>query len=111
MAVKVTGLFQSPQSNLIYENPILGLVPHLEYPGVLNLEIRIFPSGSSLPNGTINYVNIDQSTLVYPVDTDPYPALLYSLETYTIDNLSNANAINSQATFDRYIPNFENNFF
>ncbi len=104
MAVKVTGLFQNPQSNLIYESPILGLVPYLEYHGVLNLEIRIFPSGSSLPNGTIYYTNIDQSTLSYPTDTDPYSALVYSLETYMMDNLSNANPINSQATFERFNP-------
>lgn len=104
MAVKVTGLFQSPQSNLIYENPILGLVPHLEYPGALNLEVRIFPSGSSMPNGGIYYSNMDQTQLSYPTGSDPYEALIHSLETYVITNLSGSSPINAQATFERFNP-------
>ena len=110
MAVKVTGLFQSPQSNLIYENPILGLVPHLEYPGTLNLEVRIFPTGSTAPNGGLNYPNIPQQELYYPAQGTPYEQLIYSLETYIITNLSGSNAINSQATFERYSPVIGSNF-
>jgi hypothetical protein len=110
MAVKVTGLFQSPQSNLIYESPILGLVPHLEYPGVLNLEVRMFPSGSSMPNGGMYYANIDQTQLSYPTENNPYGSLIYALETYVITNLSGSSAINSQSTFERYVPTAQNNF-
>jgi hypothetical protein len=111
MAVKVTGLFQSPQSNLIYESPILGLVPHLEYPGVLNLEVRIFPSGSSMPNGGIYYASIDQTQLSYPTGSDPYASLIYSLETHVITNLSGSSPINTQATFERFNPTEEVSYF
>ncbi len=110
MAVKVTGLFQSPQSNLIYENPVLGLVPHLEYPGTLNLEVRIIPSGSSISNGGIYYSNIPQQELYYPAQGTPYEQLIYSLETYVITNLSGSSTINSQATFERYSPVIGSNF-
>lgn len=110
MAVKVTGLFQSPQSKVIYESPILGLVPHLEYPGTLNLEVRIIPSGSKTPNGGLNYPNISQQQLYYPPQGTPYEQVIYSLETYVITNLSGSSAINSQATFERYSPTVGSNF-
>jgi hypothetical protein len=33
MAVQVTGFFQNPQTGLIYQSPLLTLVPHLQYAG------------------------------------------------------------------------------
>lgn len=110
MAVKVTGLFQSPQSNLIHESPILGLVPHLEYPGVLNLEVRIISTGSISPNGGISFPNVNKNSLIYPTGSDPYTALIDSLETYVIQNLENYGSINPQATFSKYTPPTGSNF-
>lgn len=103
MAVKVTGFFQNPQSNLIYESPILALVPHLEYPGLMNMDVQIYPTGSNSYNGTVGYSNIDKNELTYP-SGDPYTALIYALEEYVITNLSGSNAINEQATFEHWNP-------
>jgi hypothetical protein len=105
MAVQVTGFFQNPQSGLIYESPILALIPHLEYPGIINMDVRIFATGSSGASGAVGYTNVDKSTLVYPDPTiSPYDDLIYALETYVIDNLKDANPINSGSTFERYTP-------
>lgn len=104
MAIKVTGLFQSPQSNLIYESPILGLIPHLEYPGVLNLEVRIFPTGSLSALGGIKYDNINYLNFNNVSGSNSYDSLIYNLETYVITNLSEASFINSQSTFERFTP-------
>lgn len=103
MAVKVTGLFQNPQTDLIYQNPILGLVPHLEYPGLMNMDVKIFPSGSSDVKGMLGFSNINKDLLTYPAEP-PYDALIYALEEYVITNLSGSNTINQQATFEHWNP-------
>ena len=41
MAIQVTGLFINPQSGLIYDSPILTLVPHLVNPGLILLDVKI----------------------------------------------------------------------
>jgi hypothetical protein len=56
-------------------------------------------------NGAIGYENIDKSTLTYdPTITDPYSQLIDALDQYVIDNLQNANEINSESTFTKYSP-------
>ena len=99
MAVQVTGLFQSTATGLIYQSPLLTLVPHLAYAGMIKMDVSI------ADNGAIGYENIDKSTLTYdPTITDPYSQLIDALDTFVIDNLQNANEINSQATFEKYNP-------
>lgn len=101
MAIKVTGLFQNPQTNLIYESPRLQLVPVLNYPGVLNVEASIISENTS--GGRIIYYNIDKASLSYS-GSSPYDSLIYGLEGYVIDNLSGSNDINKNAIFERYNP-------
>ncbi len=99
MAVQVTGLFQSTATGLIYQSPLLTLVPHLAYAGMIKMDVYI------ADNGAIGYENIDKSTLTYdPTITDPYSQLIDALDTFVIDNLKDANEINSQATFEKYNP-------
>jgi hypothetical protein len=96
MAIQVTGLFQNPATGLIYESPKLTLVPHLEYAGVINMDVHI---GG---NGTVPYSNVDRTTLTYDLTiTDPYNQLIDGLETMVIANLQTANPINEQATFEK----------
>jgi hypothetical protein len=96
MAIQVTGLFQNPATGLIYESPKLTLVPHLEYAGVINMDVHI------AGNGTVPYSNVDRTTLTYDsAITDPYNQLIDALETMVIANLQTANAINEQATFEK----------
>ena len=99
MAVQVTGFFQNPQTGLIYQSPLLTLVPHLQYAGAIAMDV--FIGG----NGAVGYQSIDKSTLTYdPLITDAYTQLIDALDTYVIDNLQNANEINSEATFTKYSP-------
>lgn len=96
MAIQVTGLFKNPQTSLIYESPLLTLVPHLEYAGIINMDVHI----SS--NGTIGYSNVDRTTLTYDtLITDPYLQLIDALETFVINDVQNANSINESATYTR----------
>ncbi len=102
MAVKVTGLFQNPQTKLIYQDPLLVLIPLLEYPGILNVQIRILINNDN-SFGNVSYMNIDKSVLEYPTtNIDPYEDLIYALESFAIAELENANPINSESTFERY---------
>ena len=96
MAVQVTGYFQNPQTNLIYDSPLLAMVPQLVYADGLELIINIGDSGN------ICYRNIDKNTLTYNVSiTDPYSQLIDALDTYSIEMLQNANPINSASTFSK----------
>jgi hypothetical protein len=96
MAIQVTGLFQNPATGLIYESPKLTLVPHLEYAGVINMDVHI---GG---NGTVPYSKVDRTTFTYDLTiTDPYNQLIDGLETMVIANLQTANPINEQATFEK----------
>ena len=99
MAVQVTGFFQNPQTGLIYESPLLTLVPHLQYAGQIAMDVFI------ANNGAVGYQSIDKATLTYDATiTDPYTQLIDALDTYVIDNLQDANAINSASTFEKYSP-------
>ena len=96
MAVQVTGLFQNPQTNLIYESPLLTMVPQLLYINQVGLIININDLGS------INYGNIDKDSLTYDsLITDAYLQLVDALDTYAIEMLQNANPINSASTFSK----------
>jgi hypothetical protein len=98
MAIQVTGLFQNPATGLIHQSPKLKLVPHLEYAGVINMDVHI--EG----NGTVPYSNIDRSTLTFNTEiTDPYNQLIDGLETMVIANLQTANPINEQAIFEKVV--------
>lgn len=97
MAIQVTGFFQNPQSGLIYDSPLLTLIPHLTYAGGISLDVNINN------NGCIGYQSIDRSTLTYNTSiTDPYSQLIDALETYVIDNLQNSNDINKATTIKKY---------
>jgi len=99
MAVQVTGFFQNPQTGLIYESPLLTLVPHLQYAGQIAMDVFI------ASNGAVGYQSIDKATLTYdPTITDPYTQLIDALDQYVIDDLKDANAINSASTFEKYSP-------
>ena len=99
MAIKVTGFFQNPQTGLIHQSPLLTLIPHLLYAGKIVMDVKINEQGC------IGYENIDRTTLQYDSQiTDPYSQLIDALETYLIDNLQNANEINSNSVFEKYVP-------
>lgn len=96
MAIQVTGLFQNPTSGLIYQSPLLTLVPHLEYPGIINLDVHISN------NGTVPYSNISRDSLTYNTGiNDPYMQLIDALETMVVSNLETANEINKSSVFSR----------
>ena len=111
MAIQVTGLFQNPATGLIHQSPKLKLVPHLEYGGVINMDVHITgPSPATIPHstentnvvGTVPYSNVDRTTLTFNTEiTDPYNQLIDALETMVISNLQDANTINEQATFEK----------
>jgi hypothetical protein len=99
MAIKVTGLFKNPQSGLIYENPTLMLIPHLEYANKINLEVFI---DAQLYVNVMHYNNLTKDSLTYdPSITNPYLQLINALETVVIDNVKDANSMNQSATYDR----------
>ena len=99
MAVKVTGFFQNPQTGLIYDSTLLTLVPHLQYAGQIVMDVFV------ANNGAVGYQSIDKSTLTYDATiTDPYTQLIDALDTYVIDNLKDANPINSASIFAKYSP-------
>lgn len=105
MAVKVTGFFQNPKDGLIYESPLLTLIPHLYYPGELSLEVRITPSGSSIANGGIAFDNIPHSLFnTASINTNSYDSMIYVLETYVITQLSGSTTINANSIFQRWNP-------
>jgi hypothetical protein len=103
MAVQVTGFFQNPQSGLIYESPLLTLVPHLQYAGQIALDVLIIGAGG--PTGAVGYQSIDKSTLTYDATiTDAYSQLIDALDHFVIDNLKDATPINSNSVFTQYTP-------
>jgi len=96
MAIQVTGLFQNPASGLIYQSPLLTLVPHLEYPGIINLDVHISN------NGTVPYSNISRDSLTYNTDiTDPYAQIIDALETMVISSLQNSSEMNKELIFEK----------
>jgi hypothetical protein len=95
--IKVTGFFQNPSSGYIYDSPTLSLVPHLEYAGVISMDVNI--DGNK---GTIPFQNIRQDLVYNDLIIDPHDKLLDALEVYVINKLSLPNL-----TFTRtynYIP-------
>jgi hypothetical protein len=99
MAIKVTGLFKNPQTDLIYENPTLILIPHLEYANKINLEV--FVNTQHYVN-VINYPDLNKDSLVCdPSITNTYLQLINALETIVINNVQTANNMNQSATYTR----------
>jgi hypothetical protein len=100
MAIKVTGLFQNPISGLIYQSPLLKLVPILQYYGMVQMDVFIDENIGSIP-----YQMISRSGLTYDNQiTDPYDQLINALEDYVISDLQSANTINSESIFSKYTP-------
>jgi len=98
MAIQVTGFFKNPQSGLIYDSPLLQLLPHLLPQGNIALDVII--SGG----GTVGYQSIDKSTLNYNCDIkDVYSQLIDALQTFVIDNLKDSNDINKNSKFKNYV--------
>ena len=96
MAVKVTGFFESTQTGLLYDSPLLVLVPQLQYVNQIVMDVIV---GG---NGTITYQSIDKATLTYdPLITDPYIQLIDALDTFVINDLKDANPTNSASTFTK----------
>jgi len=96
MAVKVTGFFESPQTGLLYDSPLLVLVPQLQYVNQIIMDVIV---GG---NGAITYQSIDKATLTYdPLITDPYIQLIDALDTFVINDVKDANPTNSAATFTK----------
>ena len=100
MAIQVTGLFQNPISGLIYQSPTLKLVPILQYYGMVQMDVFINENVGSVP-----YQMISRTELTYDTQImDPYDQLIDALENYVIDDLQNANPINSGSTFTKFTP-------
>ena len=98
MAIQVTGFFKNPQSGLIYDSPLLELVPHLLPQGEIALDVTI--SGG----GTVGYQSIDKSTLKYNCEIkDVYSQLIDALQTFVVDNLKDSNDINKNSKFENYV--------
>ena len=97
MAIQVTGFFKNPQSGLIYDSPLLELVPHLLPLGDIALDVRISNGG------TVGYQSIDKNTLKYNCEIkDTYSQLIDALQTFVVNNLKNSNDINSNSKFENY---------
>ena len=84
--IKVTGFFQNPSSGYIYDSPTLSLIPHLEYAGVISMDVHI--DGNK---GTIPFQNIRQDLVYNDLIIDPHDKLLDALEVYVINKLSSPN--------------------
>jgi len=84
--IKVTGFFQNPASGYLYDSPTLSLVPHLEYAGIISMDVNI--DGNK---GTIPYQNIRQDLVYNDLIIDPHDKLLDALEVYVINKLSSPN--------------------
>jgi hypothetical protein len=84
--IKVTGFFQNPASGYLYDSPTLSLVPHLEYAGIISMDVNI--DGNK---GTIPYQNIRQDLVYNDLIIDPHDKLLDALEIYVINKLSSPN--------------------
>jgi hypothetical protein len=93
MAIKITGFFINPQTDLIYDSPTLTLIPHLVNPGLLSLDVKINE------RDCIVYNNINKSILEYSDILDPYDNLIEALKKYVIQDLQNV-GINQNATFE-----------
>ncbi|MDB4232122.1 hypothetical protein N9795_00300 [Candidatus Pelagibacter sp.] len=99
MAIQVTGFFKNPQSGLIYDSPLLELVPHLLPQGNIALDVTISGGG-----GTVGYQSIDKSTLNYNCEIkDVYSQLIDALQTFVVDNLKDSNDINKNSKFENYV--------
>ena len=111
MAIKVTGFFQNPSTGLIYDSPLLTLIPFLNYPGAISMDVNIDNN-----QGTIPYQDIRKDLTFNDLIIDPYDRLLDGLEIYIINGLT-GNTINQQSTFSRthnYLPisgDTDNNLF
>jgi hypothetical protein len=95
MAIQVTGFFQNPSSGLIYDSPLLTLIPYLNYPGTINMDVNINNN-----QGTIPYYNVRQELIFNDLISDPYDKLLDGLEVFVINNLT-GNTINQQSIFTK----------
>ena len=101
MAIKVTGFFQNPSSGLIYDSPLLTLIPYLNYPGTISMDVKIDNN-----QGTIPYQDIRKDLVFNDLIIDPYDRLLDGLEAFIINGLT-GNTINQQSMFNRthnYLP-------
>jgi hypothetical protein len=107
MAIQTTGFFQNPQTKTIYDSPKLILVPHLEYPGVINMDVNIDQGG------TVPYQNLDRKSLPYNLEiADPYSQLLDALENYVLEDLQKSTPINEKCKFEKVVklsPSLEEN--
>ena len=96
MAVQVTGFYQNPQTNLIYESPLLTMVPQLLYMNQIGLVINI----SNL--GSVNFGGVDKDALTYDSSiTDAYAQLINALDDYAINMLRDSSNINKASTFTK----------
>jgi hypothetical protein len=97
MAIQVTGEITINDKRI--QNPLLELVPHLEYRGKINLDVHVSQFGlpffiEGMSNqwqrvSAIGYSNINKSLLPTPdITSDPYSELLNSLTKFVIDDLS-----------------------
>ncbi len=107
MAIQITGSFKNGYAS--YENPQLQLVPHLTYRGKIAMDVNITVPvhvTTGIQSGSIAYPQVgaipmypENSQLIAPeTPVDPYSDLIYSLETYVINNLSGSNP---DCTFNR----------
>lgn len=104
MAIQVTGLFQHPQTNQLFENPSLELIPHLIYAGILSMDVNI---SSTTGGGCIGYQNIDRNLLTYDETLeDPYTKLLVALQDYVVTDVQNYGTFNPQCTYDKWDPHY-----
>jgi len=85
MAIKITGFFTNPDTEQIFRDPILVLIPHLEAYGKIHLDVNITNLEGNI-KGCISYMNIEH--LQYDIlNNDPYSNLIKTLQKYVIDDL------------------------
>jgi hypothetical protein len=109
MAIKVNGTLANGVRN--YQNPILVLVPHLEYRGKISMDLHIkveeiVKEVTENEEALTRLVQVDTipmypeaSELYYPTtQINPYNDLIYALETHVISALTPKNP---NSTFTR----------
>lgn len=85
MAIKVTGIFENPQSNLAYKSPLLELVPHMLPYGKIAIDVNIIVDDKQV--GAIG-MPVERQALTYDTKIeDGHDRLFAALQTHVLNEL------------------------
>lgn len=107
MAIQVNGNLKCGFTT--YSNPQLRLIPHLTYRGEIAMDVNVIMINQVTVNEEVEDTPVQVNTIpMYPLrvdlippqtPVDPHSDLIYSLETYVINNLTSENP---GTTFTRF---------